>query len=378
MTITAYYDFAKLYSFNATFNGVCGGRGLGKTYGSKRKSLKDATRSIKIESVDYHVKTQSGKDKIKSVLEVNKNIKQFIYLRRYKEELAMAKATFFADIEHEFPGFDFRVMGWEAQASPRKYASMERGRPWATIGFFVALSVAQNYKSVQFPNVMTIIFDEFIIEKGGQYLQEEARKLMNFYNTVDRYQGRTRVLMLANSVSITNPYFIHYRVEPQKADDNGFIFIKKKATDKTFMLFHFPESSEFESEVYQTEFGKFMMEFDPDYVDYAVHNQFKDNHEGLVDGKPYTAKYFMTLETKTGVFSIWYDNKDGMFYCQEKRIPRNEEDFVTLVPQWMEEGKRLGSFTDKTLGSLRTAFRHDRMRFDRAPTRNAFMEIFKR
>lgn len=378
MTITAYYDFAKLFSYNATFNGVCGGRGLGKTFGSKKKSLSDATKSIKISEVEHTVKTQSGKEKTKIVLEINDNIEQFIYLRRYKEELAMAKSTFFADIEHLYPDFDFRVMGWHAQASPRKYAAMERGRPWAIIGFFVALSVAQNYKSVQFPNVKTVIFDEFIIEKGGQYLQDEARKLTNFYNTVDRFQGRARVLMLANSVSITNPYFIQYRVEPQKADKNGFVFVRKNQSGKAFMLYHFPESEEFESEVFQTEFGKFITEFDPEYADYAVNNQFKDNHEGLVNGKPYTAKYFITLETKTGVFSIWYDSRTNMFYCQEKRIPRNQEDFVTLVPQWMEEGKRLGTFTDKTLGSLRTAFRHDRMRFDRAPTRNAFMEIFKR
>ena len=377
--ITKYYDFAKLFSYNATFNGVCGGRGMGKTWGSKKKVIGDALKTVKFGTAQKEVRTPGGNHKGTKMIDVNVVEKigdQFIYLRRYKEELALAKATFFADIEHLWSDWDFRVQGWEAQASPRKYDGA-KNRPWATIGFFISLSVNQNYKSVQFPNVKTIIFDEFIIEKGGQYLASEPTKLVNFYNTVSRYRSNVRVLMLANAVTIENPYFIHYRVDPATADENKFIFMVKKENGSYYMLWHFPESSEFEAEVNATEFGQFIRETDPTYADYAINNVFADAHTGMIAEKPSSAIYIYTLETLSGTFSVWYDGKTNMYYCQNRR-PRDDEDFVTLVEEWMDEGKRLTTFTDKTMGMLRTAYRHDRMRFKEVHTRNAFMQVMKR
>jgi hypothetical protein len=376
--ITKYYDFAKLFSYNATFNAVCGGRGMGKTWGSKKKVIGDALKTVKFHTQVTEIKTKTGKDTFRTaeVHSIENVGDQFIYLRRYKEELALGKATFFADIEHLWPDWDFKLQGWEAQASPRKFDGV-KNRPWATIGYFVSLSVNQNYKSVQFPNVKTIIFDEFIIEKGGQYLASEPTKLVNFYNTVSRYRSNVRVLMLANAVRVENPYFIQYKVEPQKADENNFIFMVKKPNGSFYMLWHFPSSKAFEDEVNATEFGRFIRETDPEYADYAVNNVFADNHSSMVALKPATAVYIYTLETLSGTFSVWYDPNSNMYYCQNKR-PNGDEDFVTLVEEWMSEGKRLANFTDKTMGMLRSAYRHDRMRFDNAPTRNAFMQVMKR
>lgn len=369
-TITKYYDYAKLFSYNATMNGVVGGRGMGKTFGAKKKGINDGLRSTKFEQVKIQIKAKRGNYNT-TVWKSVKTPNQFIYLRRYKEELSLAKATFFSDIEHLWPDWDFRVTSWEAQASPRKFADI-KNRPWATIGFFISLSVNQNYKSVQFPNVKTIIYDEFIIEKGGQYLSNEATKFMNFYNTVDRYKDKTRVLLLANAVTIANPYFIQYKVRPEHIDENGFIF-----QSEGYMLWHFPKSEEFEAEVNNTKFGKFIANTDPEYADYAVGNVFADNNDGMIGNKPTTAVYIYTLETVSGVFSVWFDMKSNVFYCQTKR-PSGDEDYVTFVEEWMGEGKRLATFQDKTMGMLRTAFRHDRMRFKEPANRNAFIEIMKR
>jgi len=370
MSVSSYYNFAKLFSYNATINSVTGGRGLGKTFGAKVKGTNDALSSVDFVERQVTV-TRRGREYQENVIEATPVENQFIYLRRYKEELALARATFFADYEYKYPEWDFRAQGWEAQASPRKYADMKK-RPWATIGYFVALSVAQNYKSVQFPRVKLIIYDEYIAEKGVQYLPNEPAKLINFYNTVDRSKDKTRILMLANSVEITNPYFIHYKVQPEKADKNGFIRLAKG-----YLLFHFPEAKEFQSEVMQTKFGKFILETDPEYAAFAVSNTFSDNNNNLVEEKGYKARYLFTLETKLGIYSIWYNMQTDKYYVQSKR-PRSDEDVVTIEPSLMAENKRLMTLTDKPLQMLRTAYRHDRMRFSGAPARNALMEIFKR
>ncbi len=53
---------------------------------------------------------------------------------------------------------EFRVEG--------QYAQRKVGKNWETIGYFIPLSTAQANKSIAYP-MYTIIFDEFIIDKGS-------------------------------------------------------------------------------------------------------------------------------------------------------------------------------------------------------------------
>lgn len=337
--IKSFYSFAKLDSYNAYYNMAVGGRGIGKTYGRKKKAIADAI----------------------------KKGKQFIYVRRYKEELQLAKETFFTDILHLFHKHDLKTQGRMAYMAPVSTRD-DKKRQWTPIGFFVALSQAQSYKSVDFSNVETIIYDEFILEKAAtHYLPNEAVLFNNFYSTVDRYKGKTKVYFLANSVRIENPYFIYYKIDPDNADENGILRLND------FMVVHFIDSEEFENEVFQTPFGRFIE--GTEYAEYAVGNKFKDNHKGLIDRKPPTAKYLFTLETTDAYFSVWYDLKSNKYYFQEGR-PKSEK-IYTLSPDSMTEGKTLFTSSDKPLQMLRTAYRHDRARFDLASTRNACLEIFK-
>lgn len=345
MPLLDYYTFDKLLSYNGTYNYCVGGRGMGKTYGAKKKVLKDAIKTS----------IQTGD--------------QFIYLRRYKTELTMSRSTFFADIEHEFPEYDFKVFGFEAKAAPAETRN-EKKREWFTIGYFIPLVVSQNYKSVNFPRVKTIIFDEFIIEKGAlRYLPDETTVFNNFYSTVDRYKDKTRVFFLANSAAMTNPYFIEYQINPDKTDINGIMKLSGG-----FQVCHFVDSDRFSKGVYKTRFGKFIQ--GSDYADYAVGNNFADNTDSLIGEKTAKASYLFTLEGKHGTFSIWFDKYDSKYYAQAKRP--SEENLYTLLAEKMDSSRTLMTFQDKPLSMLRTAFRHANIAFDMSSTRNAFIEIFKR
>lgn len=334
-----YYNYDKVFSFNATYNFVVGGRGLGKTFGAKEKAIKAAL----------------------------KKGDQFIYLRRYKEELKAAKATFFADIEYKFPEWDFKVMGGTAVVSHISGRG-ETKRKWAVIGYFIALSTSQIQKSVSFPNVKTIIYDEFIIEKGAlHYLPQEDIVFNNFYSTVDRYKDKTKVFFLANSVSIMNPYFLAYEIVP----DEGSEFVVKH---DGFIVAHFPNSEDFQSGVYETRFGRFIQ--GTEYAQYAVANTFTDNNDNLLSMKDSSAKYRFTLECKNGAFSVWHDIRKDEYYVQEK-LPKDQIVF-TLLSEKMSTDKTFVTFTDRPLAYLRSAFRGGRVVFDKPTTRNTFTEIFKR
>lgn len=335
-----YYSFDKLFSYNGVFNFCCGARGLGKTFGIKKKAIKDAI----------------------------KKGDQFIYLRRYKSELIAAKNTFFSDIEYLFPDYDFRTNGNIAQYSPVKDRE-EKKRVWITIGYFVALSTSQNQKSVSYVKVKTIIFDEFIIEKGAvHYLPSEHIVFTNFFSTVDRYRDKTKAYFLANSVSIMNPYFIAYEIMPDQV--NKEFIIKEDG----FIVCHFPDSESFKLGVYQTRFGKFIQ--NTEYADYAVANTFEDNNDAMLNSKDAKAHYLYTLECKTGSFSVWGNLFKDEYYIQAK-LPKNQM-ILTLISERMDSNKQLVSFTDRPLAYLRTAFRQGKVTFDKPNTRNTFTEIFKR
>jgi hypothetical protein len=336
---SSYYNFGPLLSRNGVYNFVVGIRGVGKTYGAKYKAIRDF---------------ESKGD-------------QFIYLRRYNTELKSVKTTFMADIAHKFPKLVFRLQGDEIQARKKS----DDKAAWKTMCYFVALSKAQQKKSVAYPLVKTIIFDEFIIDRGViHYMANEVKAFNDFYSTVDRYKDKTRVLFLANSVSIMNPYFIDLDIAPKRNDEwlishNGFI------------VAHFPQATDFVGEVYETKFGQFIQ--NSEYADYAVGNEFSDNHSTLVKPKSSTARYTATIETKTGTFSLWIDQKAQdapIFYVTSKRPKR--EFIWTLLPENMTETKTLIDYQDKTLQYLRAGYSRAKVFFDRPQTRNAFIGIYRR
>lgn len=333
-----YYNFDRLYSYNAPYMFVCGSRGIGKTFGTKRRAIRNA---------------------------INKG-EQFIYLRRYKSELS-GRATFFADIHHEFPEYNFRINGMRAEMILKADAK-QKGARWTIIGFFVALSNAQSQKGVSFHDVTTIIFDEFIIEKGAlHYLPNEADVFNNFYVTVDRFKDKTRVFFLANAVSIMNPYFLKFNIRPDQVGEWSTHY-------DGFVVCHFVESAEFSTAAYETRFGKFIQ--GTEYGDYALGNEFADANDRLLGFKTSKAKYLYTLETQSGTFSVWVDWALPTYFAQEKR-PKKEI-LYTMDPDKMENGKTLMLYNDKLMQYLRAAFKNGSMVFDSPNTRNAFIEVFRR
>ena len=333
-----FYNYKHVLSYNAVYNFIVGARGLGKTWGAKHWCIRDAI----------------------------KNGQQFIYLRRYHTELS-TRSTFFADIADEFPEYEFRVQGEYAQMCKRG-ESEDAKKKWVTIGFFIALSKAQSKKSVAYPNVTKIIFDEFIIEKGAlHYLPQEAKAFNDFFSTVDRWRDKTRVFFLANSVSIMNPYFIEYDIRPKK--DQELV-----VSHDGFVCAHFPNGEGFAADVFKTRFGKFIQK--TDYAEYSVGNNFSDNNDAMIRPKNERAQYAFTLETKTGTFSVWIDYKELDYYVQEKR-PK-QEIVWTMLPERMNHDKTLVSYSDKTLQYVRSSFSRGKVYFSSPQARNAFVGVFNR
>lgn len=71
-------------------------------------------------------------------------------------------------------------------------------------GYFYALSRQATYKSLQYPDVYNLIYEEVLTD--GQYLSSEPEKLMNLYSTVKRNKKDFKMWLVSNTVSVVNPY----------------------------------------------------------------------------------------------------------------------------------------------------------------------------
>lgn len=73
------------------------------------------------------------------------------------------------------------------------------------VGFTFDLNSMEHSKSMSFPDVTTIIFDEFMSRQG--YLNNEFVLFMNILSTIIRDRDNVKILMLANTVNRFCPYF---------------------------------------------------------------------------------------------------------------------------------------------------------------------------
>lgn len=329
MSDLPYYSFDRLLSYGGTINMAVGARGLGKTYGAKRLAVRNAIRKGE----------------------------EFVYVRRFKTELKHV-STFFNDIAGEFPDFEFRVTGRTAAYRRRG----DEGAPWTAMGYFLALSSAATLKSVSYPKVTLMIFDEFIIETGSRrYLPGEVDTFLDLYSTIDRNQDRVRVLMLSNAVRSVNPYFVEWHLKAGKP-------FQRRGSG--YVVCEIIDNKAFADRVSGTKFGRFIRSASPEYAKYAIDNEFSDDTPALLGRKPPHARCVGVLRTRAGVFSVWLAERD---YWVQKRLPKGGRRYAYGVRPG--DGELLLERSSPVSQVLRSAFKSGWMRFDCVESRESFWSV---
>lgn len=269
----AWYDINKTLTYNCLFNFIVGNRGSGKTYGAKKRAIKQF---------------------------LDKGY-QFVYLRRYQEELMETAESYFNDIilNNEFPD---TVIEYKNGCY---FVNDELA------GYSMALTKAKDYKSISYPLVYLIIFDEFLIEDNGyaRYLKNEVKQFLNFYMSIDRYRGCT-VFFLANSVTMVNPYFLYFDLNlPYGSNINR----------KGDLLLQLVQDAEFINERKNTRFGKIIA--GTDFEEYAIENKFVLDSKTFIARKGEKAQYYLTFIYKGENYGIWLDYLEGRFYVSNDIDP---------------------------------------------------------
>lgn len=328
MKESLYYDPNKMLSYNRILNFVIGARGIGKSFAMKKYPI---NRFIKYGE-------------------------QFIYLRRYKQELKKFK-NYFDDIKEKFPGHTFKIKGWEMYCDGN------------LMGWALPLSIWQSEKSNAYPNVCRIIYDEFIREKDNSgYIPNEVEALLNLMDTVFRDRENVQTICLSNAVSVVNPYFLYFKLMPD---------IKRRFNAYQNIVVEIPNSEDFSIERRKTKFGSLID--GTDYGNMSLDNDFVNDSNVFIEKRTKESRYQFSIVYKGMTIGIWVDVDEGLMFMSNDHDPSSKYVFALTTDDLNENTLLFTSWkTNYYLSKMVSAFTKGYLRFDNQVLRNIGYEIFNK
>lgn len=175
---------------------------------------------------------------------------------------------------------------------------------------FIPLTCATKYKSVPFPRVKTMIFDEFIIganDRTQRYLSNEVHIFLNLISTVfrDRDDG-WQVFLIGNHEVVDNPYFSFFKVYPTA---------NQRFTRKGDILVESYKSQKFYDHMTSTRFGKLIK--DTTFGGFALENKSLDDNEANIMSFDSNMIFICGYLVEDKRIGVWI-NKNGNIIISNK------------------------------------------------------------
>jgi hypothetical protein len=260
-----------------------------------------------------------------------KSGEQFIYLKRHKTDLKDVN-NFFDELHLKYSKHKLRVKGWEFWIDDQ------------LAGWAIPLSAWQSEKSNEYPNVNTIIFDDFLNPEPyfGKYLKQESKSLLNLMDTVIRTRDNVKCFCIGHSNEIVNPYFLYFGLIPN-----------------TYKQFNLNKDIAIE----------FM---EPNEL-YSI----KDG-ETFISDKPMKPIFLFSVRHKGELFGCWYDGVMKMIFLSHLYIPKSNKILDVLAIEKSKERVYLEDFGEEfTIKKVFELFKQGNASFHNTYVRNVFFDIFK-
>lgn len=341
-----YYDVSSILTYNAHINMVITARGKGKTYGFRKKAIKD------------YLKDGST----------------FVEMVRYNKQLKDVGKGYFDKLQlnNEFPEWIFKVngdLGFIAKNLGTDSEGKQKHGQWKLLCYFVSLNDQQNAKKRTFSNVKNIIFDEFILEKRTfpGYLPGEYRKFVNLLDTIIREvpgEGtKARVFMLANACDLVNPYFTEFGITDEPPA--GYKWIVKND-----VLLHYDKDPIYTEAKRQTLVGRLSRGHNEDMIT----NVFTNASHEFIGTKSKNAKFKYAFIYSGKTYAVWIDYSEGYYYINNK-IPNNAERVYALTKADNSPNLLLAKKNEHMLKTMLNAYYANLVQYDTPATREGFLNM---
>ena len=115
--------------------------------------------------------------------------------------------------------------------------------------------------------------------------------------------------MLANAVTIANPYFIYFDLSlPYGSDIKTF-------KDGLILVNYIESSEEFLNAKKNSNFGKLIE--GTEFGDYAINNTFRLDDKTFVEKKSGTSKCSFAFQYKNKIYGVWFNFNEGKIFVSE-------------------------------------------------------------
>ena len=273
-----YYSLDKIDKMDKLFNWIITARGTGKTIAIKRK-----------------------------MVDIAKNGKRFVYIRRRKKECESNQLTNFFDKMQAIGYHNDVVLKYDSE----KFFMNEK-----IAGYVTALSTSVNVRSIDFLDVTDIFFEEFILEEdeNHHYLKNEVERFLELYVTISRNTD-TRVWFIGNNIELFNPYFLYFNIYPNEI---GIKTWKDHAIE-------FYRNPIFEKTVEKTRFGQLIK--DTPYSDYSIKNASLTAQSQFIKRMPKGVRPIFNIIYNNGSYGV-YAGRGCMCYVTDyKSESKNDVSF---------------------------------------------------
>ena len=234
---------------------------------------------------------------------------KFGLIYRYNYELDDVADKFFKDLKGLF--FPDKTMTAKKRA---KGIFQELFINDKSCGYAIALNSSDSIKKYShlFSDITRMIFDEFQSE-SNHYCTDEITKFLSVHTSIARGQGEqvryVPVFMLANQVSIINPYYVSMGICNRLNSETKFLRGDGYVLEQGFI----ETASDSQKE---SGFNRAFKE--NNYVAYSSENVYLNDNYSFIEKPTGKSRYICTLKYKGNDFGVKEFAESGFIYCDDK------------------------------------------------------------
>lgn len=300
---------------------------------------------------------------------------KFTLLYRFNYELDDVSNKFFKDINRLF--FPAYVMTDERRAAGiyhelfLHYPDETEENPHAeSCGYAISINSADQLKKYShlLSDTARILFDEFQSE-NNHYCSNEINKFLSIHTTIARGAGaQTRyvpVIMLSNTVSILNPYYVNLGIAARLQKNTKFL------RGNGWIL----EQNYNDSASAALSGSAFMQSFNGgNYASYAAAAAYLNDSDAFIAKMPESGNYLCTFRYQEKDYSIKEYAADGILYISDSIDKTYPYKIAVDLPDH-KINYILLSRNDALIRQCTDLFNRGCVRFKNQPCKNAFIAL---
>lgn len=312
-----YYELDNILAKNAHYNFVIGERSNGKTTAVLRHIVRDyyetGRRGAIIRQMEEDIKGHKGASLFAGMISAG-----------MIDELT----------DGEFQGVKFHNRAYYLGRQNEMGEWIYEKEPFAHI---FAVSQAIHYKSNSYPNVGTIMFDEFM-RQDHVYLVDEVVQFLNLVSTIVREKNDAIIFLIANTVSWNSPYFKKFGLKNVSQMKPGTIatveYKRKRPTGKELVMTVAIEYCE-NTASYGGKASDVYFLIDDERVNMITDGSF------AIPSYPPCPHHFTAENVK---LTCWVISDETILRCRLMKVNREVFFFVDTIERFMRQpGETVGS-----------------------------------